>query len=194
MLGFRGYPAASAVSIDHEIVHAIPSERLVEEGQLVTIQIGALTPHGSGDQGWTFGVGALDDERSRLRDVGRRALESGLAVLRAGARTGDLGAAIQRTIEGGGFAVVRDFVGYGVGERPLQDPQLAGYGTPGRGERLTAGMILHVHAIAAAGSGEVAIEDDRWTAVTEDGRPAALFTAMVRLRADGADLLTPLLG
>jgi methionyl aminopeptidase len=193
MLGFRGFPSAIAVSIDDEVVHGIPSERRMEEGQLVKIQMGGRTRRGSADQGWTFAVGSVSEEKKRLQAGGRRALGDALALLRAGVRTGDLGATIQATLEGAGLSAVRDFVGYGIGEKPMQDPQLPCFGVRGRGTRLIDGMILHVHVIADAGGYELIGKEDQWTMVTKDGRPSALFTAVVRVGADGCDVLTPLL-
>jgi methionyl aminopeptidase len=194
MLGYRGFPAAIAVSIDDEVVHGIPSERKLENGQLVKIQLGARTTRGTADQGWTFGVGEIDEEKKHLCQVAIQALRDALTSLRAGARTGDLGATIQSTLESGGLSAVRDFVGYAIGEQAIEEPQLPCYGKRGQGPKLEAGAFLHVHVIAAAGSWRLDIRDNRWTAATKDGRPSALFTAVARVRADGCDVLTPLLG
>jgi methionyl aminopeptidase len=193
MLGYRGFPAAIGVSIDEEVLHGIPSQRRLENGQLVKIQLGARTARGTADLGWTFGLGEIDEEKKHLCQVAIQALRDALASLRAGTRTGDLGATIQGTLESGGLSAIRDFVGYRIGEQPIEGPQLPCYGKRGHGETLEAGAFLHVHVIAAAGGWRLSIKDDRWTAVTQDGRPSALFTAVARARADGCDLLTPLL-
>ena len=181
MLGYRGFPAAIAVSVDEEVLHGIPSERTIESGQLVKIQVGGRTLAGTANQGWSFAVGEVGAEKTRLRDVGVQALRDALATIRTGARTGDVGAAIQGTLEAAGFAAVRDYVGYGIGEKAMQRPQLPCYGARGRGERLEEGMLLHVHVIGAAGGYEVERKPDGWTTVTADGRPGVLVTAVVRV-------------
>jgi methionyl aminopeptidase len=194
MLGYRGFPAAVAVSLDDEVLHGVPSERRIQAGQLVKIQVGGRTRRGSADQGWTFPVGAVSDEKERLCRAAVHALREVVTSLRAGTRTGDVGATIQGTLEAAGFSAVRDYVGYGIGERPMQDPQLPCFGVRGRGVRIAEGTLLHVHVIAAAGGYEVATGADGWTVSTKDGRPSALVTAVVRVTATGCDVLTPLLG
>ncbi len=193
MLGFRAFPSAIAVSIDDEVLHGIPSERVLTAGQLVKIQVGGRTRAGTADQGWTFAVGPIDGEKARLCRVGVAALKDAIAVIKTGARTGDVGAAIQGTIEVAGFAAVRDFTGYGIGEKAIQDPQLPCVGVRGTGAMLTSGMVLHVHAIAVAGAYALITRPDKWTAATKDGRASVLFTAVVRVRPGGCDVLTPLL-
>lgn len=193
MLGFRGFPAALSVSVNEEVAHGLPSSRVLAEGDLVKLQLGGRTYRGWGDQGWTFAVGALSKEKERLRVTGIQALKEGIAVLRTGARIGDLGAAIQETFEVEGFNVVREFVGYAMGVQPMEEPKLPCFGVRDRGPRLQDGVILHVHAIGAAGGHEVKTLEDGWTTVMEDGAPSVLYTAMVRLHPAGCDLLTPLL-
>jgi methionyl aminopeptidase len=193
MLGFRGFPAAIAVSVDDEVLHGIPSARTLESGQLVKIQIGARTLAGTADQGWTFAVGELSPATKRLREAGVAALRDAVATIRATARTGDVGAAIQGTLEAAGFSAIRDFVGYGVGAKPMQSPQLPCFGVRGSGARLRRDALLHVHVIGAAGEHALELKPDRWTAVTKDGRPGVLVTAVVRVQALGCDVLTPLL-
>jgi methionyl aminopeptidase len=194
MLGYNGFPSAIAVSIDDEVVHGIPSERGLREGELVKIQLGGRTRRGSADQAWTFALGAVTEEKERLQSGGIRALKDALSALREGVRTGDLGATIQGTLEAAGLSAIRDFVGYGIGAKPMQAPQLPCFGKRGRGQRLETGMVLNVHVIAAAGSYEGAANENHWTWVTRDGRPSSLYTAVARVRADGCDVLTPLLG
>jgi methionyl aminopeptidase len=193
MLDFRGFPAALAVSIDDEVLHGIPGGRVIREGDLVKIQLGGRTAQGVADQGWTFGVGMLSEQKLSLYSFGTSALQSGLATIRAGSRVGDLGAAIQHAFEAPGCNVIRDFVGYTMGDKPMEEPQLPCYGKAGLGKRLEKGMILHVHAIGTAGAPEVEIKPDRWTAVTQDRAPSVLFTAMVRVTETGIEFLTPLL-
>jgi methionyl aminopeptidase len=182
-----------AVSGDDEVLHGIPSDRRLRSGELVKIQLGARGNGGTCDQGWTFAVGEIDEERTRLRQVGMAALRTGLETLSAKARVGDLGAAIRTVVEAAGFSCVRAFVGYGMGSKPLQGPQLPCVGNANTGMRFKTGMILHVHAIVAAGAYQVEIADDRWTTKTADGRPSALVTAVARVEKSGHEILTPLL-
>jgi methionyl aminopeptidase len=194
MKNYNAFPSAVAVSIDHELMHGIPNEsRIIERNSLVKIQFGARTKSGgTANMGWTFAVGEPSPEAKAVRAAAIAGLQAGLAVIKDGARAGDLGAAIQAAIEGAGMSVVRDFVGYGFGEKMMMDPQLKCFGKPRLGVRLRAGMLLHVHSIAAAGGWEVEIGDDRWTVSTVDRKPAALATALVRVLPDGAELLAPL--
>ncbi|MGC4117987.1 MAG: M24 family metallopeptidase [Myxococcales bacterium] len=190
-LGYLGFPASLAISIDDEVVHGIPSDRRIEEGQLVKLQLGARTTTGSADQAWTFAVGPVSEEKQRLCAAARTALEKGLQTLRADAFTGDFGAAVEKILASAGCSSVHDFQGYAIGAKPIQKPYLPCFGRPGEGDRLEAGTLLHVHVIAAAGSHLVRTKDDGWTAITEDNSPAALYTVMVRVTANGFDLLTP---
>jgi methionyl aminopeptidase len=193
MLGFRGFPAAICVSIDDEVLHGIPSDRTVQEGQLVTLQVGARTPHGFADQGWTFPIGAVSESRARLCASGIAALKDALAVVRDGATTGDIGAAISARLTRDGFSAVRDFTGYAIGAKPMQDPMLPCHGAPGAGPRVTEGMILHVHAIAALGKPHTKALEDGWTMRTSDSHPSALFSAIARVGRDGCDVLSTML-
>lgn len=190
MLGFQGFPAALNFSIEDEVCHGIPSGRVLEEGQLVTLQVGAHTRRGSADQGWTFAVGEVDGERTRLLLGGMRALEAAIGVLGPGVRTGTLGHTIQTSLEASGLSPVREYVGYGVGAKPIQAPSLPCYGAPHTGPKLAVGMVLHVHVIATLGSHEVFVGDDGWTVHTRDGRPGGVFTAMARITEDGCDVLS----
>ncbi len=193
MAGYNGYPAGAAVSINDEILHAIPSDRQLRTGDLVTIETGGVSERAYASQGWTFAVGEVDEERHKLLVAARRALERAIGVVRRGARIGDLGAAIQEEIESAGFAVVRDYVGYGMGRERIQPPQLPCYGRAGTGRRLVPGQVLHIHVIAKAGGWQVSLEDDEWTTRSADGRPGVLLTAMVLVEEDGAVLLSRLI-
>ena len=192
MKNYNGFPSAVSVSIDDEVMHAIDSDRIIPDRSLVKIQFGARGTRGGANMAWTFAVGDVPPEVASLRTATIESLRAGLAVLRENARVGDLGAAIQTTLEAAGLNAVRDFVGYAFGDRMMMDPQLKCYGKAGLGPRLRAGMLLNVHAIAAAGGWQVEIGQDKWTVRTQDGRPAALATALVRVTATGAELLAPL--
>jgi methionyl aminopeptidase len=190
MHGFNGFPAASAISIDEQVLHAPPSDRKIAAGSLVTIQTSASTSLGYASHGRTFGVGALDDEKQRLLIVTTDALDRAIAQMRPTQRVGDVSAAIQSHVEGAGFNVVRSYVGYAIGEKNMQEPQLPCYGVQGRGKLLKRGTIFHVHVIATAGTWKLDVEKDEWTSVTQDQRPSALMTAMVMIGRDAPEVLT----
>lgn len=191
MLNYRGFPASAAVSLNEEVLHAIPStERTIQGGDLVKVQVNGELHGFFGAMGWTFPIGAVDDEKARLLRAGRQALTKAIEAVRAGVRTGDIGATIQETIEDAGFSVVRDFIGYGIGRGLHQEPKISGVGIRGRGLRFMSGQVLCLHVIASAGSWEVDILEDDWTAVTQDKRPSVLFTAMVLVTKDGCETLT----
>jgi methionyl aminopeptidase len=190
MKGFNGFPAASATSIDEQALHAPPSNRKIANGDLVTIQTLTSTSLAYASHGWTFAVGMLDDEKQRLLRVSTEALQRAIAEMRPTRRIGDVGAAIQEHVEAAGFNVVRAYAGYAIGEKGMQEPQLPCYGKRGIGVRLKRGHIFHVHVIAAAGTWKLIVENDEWTAVTEDQRPAVLVTAMVRIGEDEPEVMT----
>lgn len=191
MLGYHGFPASAAVSINEEVVHGLPSrKRRIEDGDIVKVQINGEFERVYAAMGWTFPIGPLDDEKQKLLRAGRKALDRAVEAVQPGARTGDVGSAIQTTLEAAGFAPVRDFVGYGMGHAMMGEPKLSCAGIEGRGPLFRAGQILNVHVIANAGEWEVNILEDDWTAVTADGRPSVLFTAMVLVTPDSHEVLT----
>ncbi|MEJ7729521.1 MAG: M24 family metallopeptidase [Polyangiaceae bacterium] len=193
MLGYGGFPAVAAVSVNDEIVHAPPSGRTLVAGDLVKIQYTVRSGAAFAAQGWTFPVGEPSAADRELLATGRRALERALAVVLPGSRVGHLSAAIQGAVEEAGLAVVREYVGYGMGKAMLQDPQIPGYGKAGRGVRLEQGWVLNLHAIVKRGTAGIRIGDDQWTAVAEDGERGVLCACTLEVTADGHRLLTPLL-
>lgn len=193
MLGYRGFPESCAISINEEIVHGIPGARAFAAGDLVKIEFSIVSGKGFASQSWTFVAGnARARDRALLR-AGPKALRAALATLKDQVRLGDIGAAIQGEIEGAGLSVVRDFVGYGMGKKRIDEPQVKGYGKAGFGPRLKAGTILNIHVIAKQGTAEVTITENDWAAVAADAERGALFTCMAEITADGHHLLTPLL-
>jgi methionyl aminopeptidase len=193
MLGYHGFPAGAAVSINEEVLHGLPSERALREGDLVKLQFTIVSEAAYAAQGWTFPVGEPRADDRILLEAGPRALRAGLRAVSARGRVGDVGAAIQAEAEGAGLSVVRSFVGYRMGTTLIMAPQIAGVGRPRTGERLREGWILHLHVLVQRGAPGVAIQEDRWTAVAEEGRRGALFTAMVEVTADGHQVLSALL-
>ncbi|MCC6876908.1 MAG: M24 family metallopeptidase [Sandaracinaceae bacterium] len=192
MRGFNGFPSTSAISIDEQVLHVPPSDRRIAAGNLVTIQSIARRDLGIASLGWTFAVGSVGDEKARLLSTSIDALAAAKASIRPNARTGDVGAAIQRRVEASGFSVIRDFVGYAIGQTAIEPPQLPCYGVPRRGQLLKRGMVLHVHVISAAGDWRIELGRDDWSVTTCDLRPSALVTAMVLVAGDHAEALTSL--
>jgi methionyl aminopeptidase len=189
MKGYNGYPFSATFSVNEEVLHGLPSSRRLAAGDIVKIETGSFTGRGFASQGWTFPVGNVSAADSRLLATATRALRAAQATIRTGARAGDIGHAIQTTVEAQGLVVVRQFVGYGMGARRIQAPMIPGYGTQGRGAKLREGQILNVHVILKAGSPDVSIAEDGWTAVASDGNRGALKSCMMEVDAGGCRLL-----
>jgi methionyl aminopeptidase len=189
--GYHGYPAVICISVNDEVVHGIPSpKRVLREGDVVGLDFGALYGGFYGDSAYTVPVGRASAEASRLLEVTRQALARAIAAARPGARLGDVGHAVQAWVEGQGYAIVRDFVGHGIGRKMHEAPQVPNYGAPGSGLRLKPGMVLAIEPMVNAGGAEVRTLDDGWTAVTADGSLSAHFEHTVAITADGPEILT----
>lgn len=190
-LNYHGYPAVICVSVNHEVVHGIPSaQRLLKDGDIVGLDFGAVVDGWFGDAAVSVGVGRIAPEAERLLRVSREALERGVAAVKAGARIGDIGAAIQDHAEAAGFSVVRDFVGHGIGRSLHEDPAIPNYGKPGTGARLKAGMTLAIEPMINAGASDVETLADGWTAVTKDRKLSAHFEHTVLVTETGYEVLT----
>jgi len=188
--GYRGYPATLCTSVNDVIVHGIPStDARLREGDLVSIDCGVLLDGFYGDAAVTFAVGEVSDEARRLMDITRRCLDDAVSAVGPGARLGDVGAAVQHRAEAAGFGVVREFVGHGIGRALHEEPQVPNYGEPGRGPRLKPGLVIAIEPMITGGSWRVRIDDDGWTARTEDGKLAAHFEFSVAVTADGRRVL-----
>jgi methionyl aminopeptidase len=188
----RVYPRCLCASINEEIVHGIPSNRLLREGDIVGLDYGVIYDGFYGDSAITVGVGKVSEEAQRLIDVTEQSLYRGIQELHEGKRLGDLGAAVQRFAESAGFSVVRAFVGHGIGKKLHEEPPVPNYGEPDRGLRLKEGMVLAIEPMVNAGSYEVEIKEDGWTAVTKDGSLAAHFEHSVAITKDGPYILSQL--
>jgi methionyl aminopeptidase len=188
----RVYPRCLCASINEEIVHGIPSNRPLREGDIVGLDYGVIYDGFYGDAAITVGVGKVNEEAQRLMDVTEQSLYRGIQELHEGKRLGDLGAAVQRFAESAGFSVVRAFVGHGIGKKLHEEPPVPNYGEPDRGLRLKEGMVLAIEPMVNAGSYEVEIKDDGWTAVTKDGSLAAHFEHSVAITKDGPYILSQL--
>jgi methionyl aminopeptidase len=188
--GYRGFPAATCISPNSMVVHGIPGEHRVEEGDLISIDVGITLDGLVADSAYTFAVGDVDEESQRLLDVGKKALAAGIEQARIGNRVGDISHAVQRVVEGAGFSVVRSLVGHGVGRSYHEEPQVPNFGEPGRGPELQRGMTLAIEPMITAGGPDVYLHADEWSISTQDGSMAAHFEHTVAVTDDGPRILT----
>jgi methionyl aminopeptidase len=193
-LGYKGYPRAICISVNDVVVHGIPDGTVVEEGDIVTIDVGVTLGEAIADSAYTFGVGALDPESQRLLDVCQDALAAGIAEARLGNRIGDIANAVQTVVEDSGFSVVKSLVGHGVGRHYHEDPHVPNFGDPGRGPKLSEGMTIAIEPMITAGGPDVWLAGDGWTISTTDGSRAAHFEHTVAIQGDGPRILTPRVG
>ena len=189
--GYHGYPATICASINEEVIHGIPSgRRILNEGDVVSIDVGASLDGYYGDSAVTLPVGAVSEQAATLLRVTEESLYRAIERVRVGGRISDIGHAVQHHVEAYGFSVVREFVGHGIGQRMHEEPQVPNYGEPGRGPRLTEGMVLAIEPMVNAGKAAVKVLADGWTAVTRDGSLSAHFEHTVAVTADGPWILT----
>jgi len=189
--GYHGYPATICASINEEVIHGIPSgRRVLNEGDVVSLDVGASLDGYYGDSAITLAVGQVSEEAATLLRVTEEALYKAIEQARPGGRVSDIGHAVQRHVEAYGFSVVREFVGHGIGQRMHEEPQVPNYGDPGRGPRLTEGMVLAIEPMVNAGKAAVRVLADGWTAVTKDGSLSAHFEHTVAVTAEGPRILT----
>ena len=190
-LGYAGFPGSACVSVNSEVIHGIPSrKRILEEGDLVKVDVGALYRGYHGDSAKTFAVGRVSPEATRLMERTKECFYRGVAKAIAGNRIGDVGHAVQAYAEEAGFSVVREYVGHGVGSHLHEEPDVPNYGTEGRGCRLYAGMTIAIEPMVNAGGAGVRVLPDGWTVVTSDGRLSAHYEHTVAVTDDGPVLLT----
>jgi methionyl aminopeptidase len=188
--GYRGFPAATCISPNAMVVHGIPGAHRVEDGDLISVDVGITLDGLVADSAFTYAVGVVDDETARLLEVGRQALEAGIEQARAGNRVGDISHAIQEVVEGAGFSVVRSLVGHGVGRSYHEEPQIPNFGDPGRGPQLQTGMTLAIEPMITAGGPDVYLHDDEWSISTSDGSMAAHFEHTVAVEDGPPRILT----
>ena len=188
--GYHGFPATICASVNEQVVHGIPSSRKLRAGDIVSVDLGAKMDGFYGDSAVTVPVGQVAPDAAKLLEVTKQSLHEALAVVRAGARLSDIGAAVQRHVEANGFSVVREFVGHGIGSTLHEEPQIPNYGSPGRGPRLAEGMVLAIEPMVNLGLAGVKVLSDGWTAVTKDGSLSAHFEHTVAVTADGCRVLT----
>jgi methionyl aminopeptidase len=190
-LGYRGYPASICASIDDEVVHGIPSsKRTLEEGQIISIDVGAYINGYHADAARTFAVGQVSAQNQKLIKVTEQSFFEGLKVLKDGVKLGDLSSAIQNYVEKAGFSVVRALVGHGIGKQIHEDPSVPNFGTAGKGIKLSKNMTLAIEPMVNMGGYEVEFCPDGWTVKTKDGLPSAHYENTVVITANSAEILT----
>lgn len=188
--GYNGFPASICVAVNNQVVHGIPGPQRLEEGDIITIDIGANYRGLHGDAAYTYPVGRISAEAQHLLDVCEQSLAIGIAQARSGRHLSDIGAAIQPYVEGEGLSVVRQYCGHGVGRHLHEDPQVFHYGPPDKGPILRRGMVLTIEPMVNAGKPDTLLLDDKWTVITADGSLAAQFEHTVAITDDGPRLLT----
>jgi methionyl aminopeptidase len=188
--GYRGYPATVCISIENEIVHGIPGKRVLNEGEIVSIDVGAIHRGYVGDAAITVACGAVDKDRLRLMEATDLALSRAIRAARAGNFLREVSVSVDRTCKDAGFSVVRDFVGHGVGTSLHEEPQVVNFDPGEPGPMLRTGMVLAIEPMVNMGSHRVRVLKDKWTAVTADGRPSAHFEHSVVVREYGGEILS----
>jgi methionyl aminopeptidase len=190
-LNYRGYPAASCISVNEVVIHGIPSDVPLQEGDIVDLDVGVCLNGWHADAAWTYPVGRITPEAQRLLNVAKESLFQGIAKAKVGKRMGDIGAAVQKYVEQNGYSVVRDLVGHGIGRNLHDHPHdVPNFGKVGTGIRLDAGLTICIEPMVNAGGYEVETLDDGWTIVTADGSLSAHFEHTIALTKDGPDILT----
>lgn len=189
-LGYRGFPGTICISVNEEVVHGIGGSRRLNYGDLVKLDIGILLDGWVGDTATTVAVGAVSPEAERLMRATEGALHAGIDKVRAGNRLGDVSHAIEKHVQSAGFAVVREFVGHGVGRKLHEDPQIPNYGRAGTGPRLKPGMTLAIEPMVNVGRSDVRILEDKWTVVTGDGKLSSHFEHTVLVTEGEPEILT----
>lgn len=188
---YNGFPATACISINNEVIHGIPSKnRVIHEGDIVSVDLGAVFNGYHGDNAATFAAGSISPEAKRLIDTTRESLYEGINAAVVGGRIGDIGNAVQRYVEGRGYSVVREFVGHGVGTSLHEAPEVPNFGIKGRGIRLVSGMTLAIEPMVNMGNYKVQVKPDQWTVVTMDGSLSAHFEHTVAITPDGPKIMT----
>ena len=188
--GYRGYPAASCISVNHVVIHGIPDEYELKSGDVIGLDFGVIRDGWHADSAWTFPVGEVSESAQRLLNVTKESLWQGIAKARAGNRLGDIGATVQKYVESNGYSVVREMVGHGIGRDLHEEPSVPNYGKAGKGTRLQPGMTICIEPMVNEGTYKVNTLADGWTIVTADGKLSAHFEHTVAITADGPEILT----
>jgi len=193
-LGYHGFPATLCLSPNSWVVHGIPSGYVLQQGDILSIDCGAIVEGWHGDAAVTIPIGRVDEAARRLIETTERAMWAGIAQVRAGNRLSDIGHAVEEVASAPGYGVVREYVGHGIGTRMHEEPQVPNYGNPGRGLRLDVGLVLAIEPMVNEGGPETQVLDDAWTVVTRDGSRSAHFEHTVAITPTGPEVLTLLDG
>jgi len=188
--GYNGFPGSVCASVNEELVHGIPGKRVLKDGDIISIDIGAKYNGYHGDSAWTYPVGNIDTETQTLLDVTEKSLYLGLEEAKPSVRLSNISYAIQTFVESNGFSIVREYVGHGIGQNLHEDPQIPHYGPPDKGPRLRPGMVLCIEPMVNAGSRYVRTLADNWTVVTVDGKMCAHFEHTIAITETGYEILT----
>ncbi len=188
--GYRGFPACCCISVNDEVVHGIPSEKCVRDGDIVSIDVGIIYKEYYSDTAITLGVGTINPKLQELLDVTKESLNQGISQARIGNRLGDISHAIQNFVEARGFSIVRDFVGHGIGKNLHEAPEIPNFGSSGTGPILKEGMVFAIEPMVNVGSWQTRICEDGWTVVTADGQASAHFEHSLAITANGPLILT----
>ncbi len=188
--GYMGFPASLCISIDDEVVHGIPNGKVLQEGQIVSIDCGVEKSGYYGDSARTFAVGEIDPDKARLMQVTQESLYKGIEAAKEGNYVSDIGHAVQSFVEAQGYSVVRELVGHGIGSELHEEPQVPNYGSPKQGQRLQAGMCLAIEPMINAGRKEIVTDSDGWTVRTKDGSNSAHFEHTIAITNNGAKILS----
>jgi len=188
--GYGGFPASICTSVNEEVIHGIPGDRVLMEGDIVSVDCGVIINGYQGDAARTFPVGRISPEVQNLIDVTRESFFKGIEYAVVGARLGDIGHSIQKYVESNGYSVVRDYVGHGIGRKMHEDPPVPNYGRSGRGLKIQRGLVIAIEPMVNAGGYEVRQLKDGWTVVTKDGMPSAHYENTVAILDNGPELLT----
>ncbi|SCJ70537.1 Methionine aminopeptidase 1 [Anaerotruncus sp. 2789STDY5834896] len=191
-LGYGGFPGSACISINEQIIHGIPGDRVIEEGDIVSVDVGAFYKGYHGDNAATFGAGKVSPAAQKLMDATRESLLAGIEAAQPGNRIGDIGHAVETYVTERGYSVVRDFIGHGVGHELHEDPEVPNYGRAGHGPRLTPGMTIAIEPMVNEFGSQVEILKDGWTVITKDGGLSAHFEHTIAITASGPVILTAL--
>ncbi len=187
---YGGFPGHLCISVNNEVIHGIPGKRILKDGDIVSVDVGATIDGYHGDAARTFAVGNISDEAKKLIEVTEASFWQGIKFAIPGNRIGDISANVQKVVEENGFSVVRSFVGHGIGSQLHEEPEVPNYGTEGRGLRLVSGMTIAVEPMVNIGTHQVNTLSDDWTVVTADGKLSAHFENTILITANGAEILT----
>ena len=188
--GYHGFPASACISVNEEVVHGIPGDRVINEGDIVSVDVGSIIDGWFGDSARTFAVGTVDKTRTELMECTLQALMAGIDKARKGHKLGEISSTVQQTAEDRGYGVVRQLVGHGIGKSMHEEPQVPNFGSPNEGPVLKAGMVLAIEPMINMGTREVKTLADGWTVVTADGQPSAHFEHTVAITDEGPEILT----